>query len=148
MHFNSSVISQSIVTSVFILFANLGSFASTDVRLDPVFRDHAVLQRGREVAVRGRAMPSEKISVSFGSMKVEGVAGADGRFLVLLPAMEAALEPRELIVSTASGEVRVQDVLVGEVWICSGQSNMEWSVDACNEATRAKEIAVNEPTVS
>ncbi|MDA1262287.1 MAG: hypothetical protein O3B75_05270 [Planctomycetota bacterium] len=145
MHFNSSVISQSIVTSVFILFANLGSFASTDVRLDPVFRDHAVLQRGREVAVRGRAMPSEKISVSFGSMKVEGVAGADGRFLVLLPAMEAALEPRELIVSTASGEVRVQDVLVGEVWICSGQSNMEWSVDASNEATRAKEIAAKLP---
>lgn len=145
MHFHSSVIFQSIVISACISFVNLASFASADVRLDPVFRDHAVLQRGREVAVRGRAMPSEKISVSFGSIKAEGVAGTDGRFLVLLPAMEASLEPRELVVSTASGEVRVQDVLVGEVWICSGQSNMEWSVDACNEAKLAKEIAEKLP---
>ena len=90
--------------------------------------------------MRGRAMPGEKVSVSFGVMKAEGVAGADGRFLVLLPAMEAALEPRELIVSTASGEARVGDVLVGEVWICSGQSNMEWSVDASDDAPRARQI--------
>lgn len=145
MHLNSAVLSPSIVTCALLVCANVASVAIADVRLDPVFRDHAVLQRGREVAVRGRAMPGEKVSVSFGVMKAEGVAGADGRFLVLLPAMEAALEPRELIVSTASGEARVGDVLVGEVWICSGQSNMEWSVDASDDAPRARQMASKLP---
>jgi sialate O-acetylesterase len=114
---------------------------TADVRLDSLFRDHAVLQRGRPIPVRGVAAPGERVEVVFGAMRAEGVAGPDGRFAIELPAMDASLAPRELVVTTPSGTAKVSDVLVGEVWFCSGQSNMEWSVDASNEASRAKSIA-------
>lgn len=118
---------------------------TADVRLDSLFRDHAVLQRGRPVPVRGVAAPGERVEVLFGAMRAEGLAGPDGRFSIELPAMDASLEPRELVVTAPSGTARVSDVLVGEVWFCSGQSNMEWTVDASNEADRAKSIAAKLP---
>ncbi|MFM1868596.1 MAG: hypothetical protein RL591_2004, partial [Planctomycetota bacterium] len=119
----------------------MAAAASADVRLDSLFRDHAVLQRNRPIPVRGTALPGERVEVVFGTARVEGVAGADGRFSVELPAMEATLEPRELLVTAPSGTAKVLDVVVGEVWFCSGQSNMEWNVDSSNEADRAKSIA-------
>lgn len=119
--------------------------ASADVRLDPLFRDHAVLQRGRPIPVLGTAAPGETVSVQFGELRAEGKAGPDGRFSIALPAMEASLAPRALVVSAPSGTAKVSDVLVGEVWFCSGQSNMEWPVDACDEAPRAKELAPRVP---
>jgi sialate O-acetylesterase len=119
--------------------------ALADVRLDPLFRDHAVLQRGRPIPVRGVAMPGERVEVAFGAVRAEGTAGADGRFSIELPAMDASLEPRELVVKSPSGTAKVSDVLVGEVWFCSGQSNMEWTVDASDEAPRAKELASRVP---
>ena len=125
--------------------AGWSSDRSAAIVLDTLFQDHAVLQRDRVVPVRGSAAPGEKISVAFGSMRVEAVAGADGRFSVDLPPMAASLEPRELVVSGASGEARAKDLLVGEVWFCSGQSNMEWVVDGSNEADRAKEMAARLP---
>ena len=119
--------------------------ASADVRLDPLFRDHAVLQRGRPIPVLGTAAPGEAVSVQFGELRAEGNAGPDGRFSVELPAMEASLAPRQLVVTAPSGTAKVSDVLVGEVWFCSGQSNMEWTVDASDESARAKELAPRVP---
>lgn len=123
----------------------IAAAASADVRLDSLFRDHAVLQRGRPIPVRGTALPGERVEVVFGTARASGVAGKDGRFSIELPAMEASLEPRELVVSAPSGNAKVADVLVGEVWFCSGQSNMEWSVDASNESERAKSVAAKLP---
>ncbi|MFM7260515.1 MAG: sialate O-acetylesterase, partial [bacterium] len=119
--------------------------AAADVRLDPLFRDHAVLQRGRTIPVLGTAAPGESIEVRFGDIRANGKAGSDGRFSVALPAMEASLAPRELVVTAPSGTAKVSDVLVGEVWFCSGQSNMEWTVDASDESARAKELAPRVP---
>ncbi len=128
------------VTVVFLATA-----AQADVRLDPLFRDHAVLQRERPIPVSGTALPGERVTVTFGALRNEGVAAKDGRFSIELPAMDASLEPRSLVVQAPSGAVTVADVLVGEVWFCSGQSNMEWTVDASNEASRAKSVAAKIP---
>ncbi len=125
--------------------ALLATAAHADVQLDPLFRDHAVLQRERPIPVRGVAEPGERVTVTFGALRGEGFAGQDGRFSVELPAMDASLEPRVLTVQAPSGTATVSDVLVGEVWFCSGQSNMEWSVDASNEAARAKSVAQKLP---
>jgi len=119
--------------------------ASAEVALDTLFQDHAVLQRGRPIPVTGRAAPGEKVTVRFGTASASAAAGADGRFRVELPAMEASVAGRTLAVEAPSGRVELRDVVVGEVWFCSGQSNMEWTVDASNEADRAKKVAAKLP---
>ena len=98
--------------------------------LDPPFCDHAVLQRDKPVVVRGSADAGAEVTVSFAGNTMKGVADAQGRWSVKLPAMSASKEPRDLTVAAQSNNRTIQnrtihDILVGEVWLASGQSNME-----------------------
>lgn len=105
-----------------------------DVRCASIFGDHMVLQRETEVAVWGWADPGEHVTVR-GSWMEAGrvtVPGSDGRWSLLIPT-PAAGGPHTLSV-TGENELRFEDVLVGEVWLCSGQSNMEWRVRASADA--------------
>ncbi|MHA3772454.1 CotH kinase family protein [Verrucomicrobiota bacterium sgz303538] len=105
-----------------------------NVALDPVFSDHMVLQRDTALPVWGTAAPGNEITVSFGGDSAATIAAEDGRWFVRLPAKSASKVPRELKVR-ANGQERltVSDVLVGEVWLCAGQSNMEFRTN--QEAT-------------
>ena len=99
-----------------------------EVRLASPFTDGAVLQRDMDVPVWGWADPGETIDVSFAGHIATAVAGADGRWKCRLPPMEACKEGRSLSVAvrgdkTKSPALIVEDVLVGEVWLVSGQSN-------------------------
>jgi sialate O-acetylesterase len=94
-----------------------------EVGVNPLFSDHAVLQAGREVPVWGTARDGEKVTVSLAGGTAAATAQS-GRWLVRLPPMPAG-GPYTLTVAGEANTVTVQDVLVGEVWICSGQSNME-----------------------
>ncbi len=101
------------------------------LELPKVFGDHMVLQRHKPVPVWGWAEPGHAVAVSFGSGYAETQADDRGRWSVELPAMPASYEPRVLTVRAIgeNGEpetVKRSDVLVGEVWLCGGQSNMEW----------------------
>ncbi|MBL9170795.1 MAG: hypothetical protein JNN07_23890 [Verrucomicrobiales bacterium] len=96
-----------------------------EVRLHGLFSDHMVLQRNTSVPIWGWADEGEKVEVSFRKQKVTTVA-KDGKWMVKLSALEAG-GPDELRVR-GRNEVVLQDVLVGEVWVASGQSNMEWSM--------------------
>lgn len=98
--------------------------ALADVRLAPLFTDHLVLQRDRPVPVWGTAAAGERVAVEFGAQRVETVADAAGHWLVRLAPLSASAEPAELTVR-GTNTVTLRDVLVGEVWFCSGQSNME-----------------------
>lgn len=100
--------------------------ARADVRLPGVFGDHMVLQREQPVRVWGWAEPGEKIAVSLDTSRMDAVAGKDGRWSAMLPAMKAG-GPHELVVQGAN-TLKLTDVLVGEVWFCSGQSNMALGV--------------------
>ena len=95
------------------------------VELATPFSDNMVLQRDRAVPVWGSADPGEKVSVSFAGAAVEATADAKGAWRVSLPAMSASKESRTLTAKGAANEVVVRNVLVGEVWFASGQSNME-----------------------
>jgi sialate O-acetylesterase len=101
--------------------------ADAAVTLAPLFRDHAVLQRDKPVPVWGRADPGERVSVSFRGRQAAAVAGPDGRWIVRLDPLAAASDPADLVV-TGRSQLVIHDVLVGEVWLCSGQSNMEFTV--------------------
>ena len=96
-----------------------------DVTLAPLFQDHAVLQRDQALPVWGHAAPGEHVTVAFQGQAVGCTATADGRWMVYLAAVPASAEPAELVV-TGKNTLTVKDVLVGEVWLASGQSNMEW----------------------
>ena len=102
--------------------------------LHPLFSDHVVLQRGVKVPIWGWTSPGTKITVTFGGQTKTGVAQPDGKWMVYLNAMRVSAEPRALTVKgpTSDQTVTIQDVLVGDVWLCSGQSNMEMGIGACN----------------
>ncbi|HTU00641.1 MAG TPA: sialate O-acetylesterase, partial [Candidatus Sulfotelmatobacter sp.] len=101
--------------------------ARGEVALAPPFSDHAVLQQGKPVPVWGSAASSDPITVTFRGQTVRTVAGGDGRWIVHLKPLAASSEPADLVVA-GQNTVTVHDVLVGEVWLCSGQSNMEFTV--------------------
>ncbi len=110
------------------------------VALDPNFSNSMVLQRDMALPVWGTAAAGHEVTVTFNGAAASVVADANGRWLVELPAQSASKTSRELKV-LAGGQPRltVSDVLVGEVWLCAGQSNMEFRSD--QEATWATEQA-------
>lgn len=100
-----------------------------------LFQDGAVLQQGKPVPIWGTADPGEKIVVEFASQTRETTADADGSWSVTLDPLVACAEGRELRL-VGKNEIRRKDILVGEVWLCSGQSNMVLLVrNAKNAAT-------------
>lgn len=94
------------------------------VKLPSIFTDHMVLQRDMPVPVWGKADPGEEVTVEFAGQKKTTKADASGKWAVRLDPMAANAEPQVL----KAGAATVQDVLVGEVWLASGQSNMEWEM--------------------
>lgn len=121
---------------VFLFAAGVAaSSAFADITLAPLFRDGAVLQRDQPIAVWGRAAAAERVEVKFKSQTVAVIAAADGRWRVTLKPEKASLTGAEMLVSGAN-TIRVRDVLVGEVWLCSGQSNMVWALARCDDAER------------
>ncbi len=96
-----------------------------ELRVASPFTDGAVLQRGRAVPVWGVADPNAKVMVSFAGQTKSTAADANGQWRVNLDALTASKEGRELVVESGTARHIAKDVLVGEVWFCSGQSNCE-----------------------
>jgi len=122
-----------------------------EVKVSPLFGDHMVLQQGIPVPVWGTADAGEGITVTLGEQRVIGNADAAGKWTVKLPQMAAAAggAPLEMTVTgkDASKSVTIKDVLVGEVWVCSGQSNMEWVVANSNNFEQEKAQSASFPQV-
>jgi sialate O-acetylesterase len=106
-----------------ILILCASSVTKGDVVPSPLFSDNALLQQGITASVWGTASENEKVTVEFYGQKVSTIA-KNGRWLVRLEPMQASAEPRTLTIS-GNNSLTFQNILVGEVWICSGQSNME-----------------------
>lgn len=100
-----------------------------DVKLPALFSDRAVLQKSDRVPVWGKAEPGESVTVTLGKATATTTTGADGRWRVLLNLKSAGSEPGELIVQ-GKNRLVASDVLVGEVWLCGGQSNMDFPLSA------------------
>lgn len=107
--------------------------ASAEITLAPLFADHAVLQRDKPVPVWGRAAAGEKIAVTFRDQNVNATTDAEGRWMVYLAPLAGSAEPTNLTVAGKSLTIVSHDVVVGEVWLASGQSNMEWPVSMLHE---------------
>jgi sialate O-acetylesterase len=115
-----------------LTLALLAPSLQAEIRFPSVIGDNMVLQRGEPVPVWGWDTAGTKVSVTIGVTTVTATAGADGRWTAYLPTMKAG-GPHEITVKGTS-EATIKNVLVGEVWFCSGQSNMEWRVKQSNNA--------------
>lgn len=91
----------------------------------------------------GTADSGAEVTVSFGEQSVSTTTGKDGKWMLSLEPLEATFTPQELIVKAGDSNVKLKDIVVGEVWICSGQSNMQASVNAVPEVKALVEIAEN-----
>jgi sialate O-acetylesterase len=111
--------------------------ARAEVRLPKVFSSHMVLQQEKPLVVWGWAEPNEKVTVTLSTGSQEVQANERGEWKAVLPAMKAG-GPYTLTIS-GSTKVQFEDVMIGEVWLCSGQSNMEMGISAARDAQ--KEIA-------
>lgn len=112
---------------VYILLILSGLQLQAAVVLPNIFAHHMVLQREQPVPIFGTAAPAETITVSFQNQQVQTRADASGKWKVLLRPMKANSIGQTLCIS-GENTIALQDVLVGEVWLCSGQSNMEYQM--------------------
>ncbi|OON67541.1 sialate O-acetylesterase [Hymenobacter sp. CRA2] len=108
--------------------------AQARVVLPRVLGHGMVLQREKPVPIWGTAAPGEAVTVQFGGQQQRTTAGADGHWQVRLTPLKASAAGAELTVR-GTNEIRLRDVLVGEVWLCSGQSNMEYTMRKNSKAT-------------
>ena len=105
-----------------------------DVKLPAIFGDHMVLQRGQKVPVWGTADAGEQVNVSIGDTKATATAGADGKWQLSLDSLKASDQPTDVTV-TGKNTITIKDVLVGDVWVASGQSNMEFGMNGAHNAS-------------
>jgi sialate O-acetylesterase len=126
-----------------LFFAILLSFTCTTLRaavkLAGVFGDNMVLQRDQPVPVWGTADKGEEVTVKIAGQTLTAKADDEGRWKVTLEKLSLG-EPLEMTIKGSAGdEIKLSNILVGEVWVCSGQSNMEMGLGACKDAS--EEIA-------
>jgi len=110
------------------------------LRLPSLFSDGMVVQRGRPVVIWGWASSGALVRVRLAAVETQVVANADGAWRAVLPAMPSG-GPHELTVTSSGEACRIRDVVVGEVWVCSGQSNMAMPVRASADAEEAARSA-------
>ena len=135
-----SLLRSSVAAVVLLIVVAAGAAsARADVALAPVFTDHAVVQRDRPLVVWGTAAAGEEVAVTLADRTAKAVTAAGGRWEVTLEALPAG-GPYELV---AVGRTRAvaKDVLVGEVWLCSGQSNMQMTVAGVRDAEAERQAA-------
>ena len=121
------------------LLTVLPPMSNAELRTGLLFGDGMVLQRDVPVRVWGSATPGVAVELKFAGQSVAGQTDSAGKWIVELEASSAG-GPFEMVVSADGEELTIRNVLVGDVWVCSGQSNMEWSVASSMNA--AAEIAL------
>jgi sialate O-acetylesterase len=127
-----------LIFCTFLLFFISNAFA--EVKMPKIFSSNMVLQQGIEIPVWGWADKSEKVKTEFRGKTYETRAGKDGKWMLKLPPQEYG-GPHTLTI-TGENTIKFENVMIGEVWICSGQSNMEWPVELCNNPEKEIPAAV------
>ncbi len=128
------------ITAATLILALAGAAYSVgDISLPGVFSDRMVLQQGDSVRVWGTAEPNEQLQITLAESSVTTTADSAGNWTAFVPPPPAG-GPYELVIAGADAQVVISDVLVGEVWLCSGQSNMKWSVTQSSPLTDPVEM--------
>ncbi len=105
------------------------------LQLPPLFTDHMILQRQQPIRIWGLANAGDTVSVGLGLSKSTTIAGVSGKWQVELPEMNASFQPLVLQISDGHRNIVVKDILIGDVWVCSGQSNMDFPMSQCTNSS-------------
>ncbi|MCP4510585.1 MAG: 9-O-acetylesterase, partial [Fuerstiella sp.] len=119
---------------LFLMIAATSSGQESSLQLPHIFGDHMVLQRDKPVEIWGQAAPFASVKVEFGDQAVGTSADADGHWNLELAEMKSSADPRELQITSGDSRIRISNVLVGDVWLCGGQSNMEWRLRGARDS--------------
>jgi sialate O-acetylesterase len=117
-----------------------------DLRFAKIFTDHSVLQREMPVPVWGWAKPQTEIQVEFAGQRKNATSNEVGKWMIKLDPMKANARGQELKVTAVGSSVSLEDILVGEVWLASGQSNMGFSIPKSTHAEEARKL-IPHPTL-
>jgi len=130
---------------IVMLLSLLIPLQGAELKPAAIFSDHMVLQRQVEVPVWGMATPGSTVSIKFMNQTRSTTANEQGKWLIKLDKMEAVNEPQELIVTCDQNTLRFKDVLVGDVWLGAGQSNMEFGWTFSDEFKKQRALQENTP---
>jgi sialate O-acetylesterase len=100
------------------------------IEIHSIYQNHMILQRDRPIPLRGRANPDSELRVTLAGLTAATRSNADGSWELCFAALPAG-GPHELLIECGGEILQISDVLIGDVWICSGQSNMEWTLGMC-----------------
>lgn len=117
------------------------------VELPNIFSSHMVLQRDVPAPVWGKAAPKASVTVTFAGQSKTATAGEDGKWMVKLDPLKANATPQTMTVAEGASMVKFDDVLVGDNWLCSGQSNMEWDLNSSANSQQERDDVVNYPGI-
>jgi len=116
-----------------------------DLKMPGIFKDDMIVQRDKSVPVWGCADAGSEITVELAGQKKTIKAGNDGKWMIFLKAMKASAEPQVMTITSSIGNQKseIKNILIGDVWICSGQSNMGMTVNGCENAKEEIEKSHN-----
>jgi len=121
---NTRSLPQIALSSALLLHATY----ATELSVPSVFSDGMVLQRETQAPLWGSADANQSVTITFGGQTYQTKANTEGKWEISLPGLKASAEGKPLQISAGESSITISDVLVGEVWVASGQSNMEWSM--------------------
>lgn len=101
-------------------------FGFSQIQLAKIFSDNMVLQRNKPVKIWGKAQPGETVTVIFAHEKRNTTVQQDSRWKVTFKAQQASIHPQSVLVVSGDEKIEIKNILIGDVWLCIGQSNMEW----------------------
>ncbi|MBN8861429.1 MAG: hypothetical protein J0H29_23795 [Sphingobacteriales bacterium] len=113
-----------------IIIAFIPLQLAAQLRLAPIFSDNMVLQRDQPVRIWGKANPGDEIGILFYNEQFRSITGVDSSWSILLKKYAATVHPQQLTVSSAYETIVIKNILIGDVWVCIGQSNMEWPMQS------------------
>lgn len=133
------------ISAIIVFFTLFSINVFADVKLPDVLGDSMVFQQNRKVPIWGTADAGETVKVSFGKQKLTVIADVKGKWRIDLKPLKMSFTPQSLIIE-GKNKIELKDILVGEVWLVSGQSNMQWTLFQSNDG--AAEVAkANHPNI-
>lgn len=112
-----------------------------------MFTDHAILQQNQPIPIWGNAPKGTKVTVIFGKANVKAVADTDGRWQVVLPSQKATFGGKTLTVKAGKEHIVLHDIVVGEVWVAAGQSNMEYTMKLYKTFQKPYKVFTRHPKI-
>lgn len=109
-----------------LLLFSLPFFSMAQLTVAKIFSDDILLQRNQPINIWGKAIPGNKVQVLFANEKRDAVAKADSTWMVVFNKQKANSEPQRILITSADEKIEFKNILIGDVWLCIGQSNMEF----------------------